>query len=119
MLIIYIITIIILTVLVFLGDYQINKNTIVSALIKSFLFILSSIGIAYLILYLRGDLSSIPKNNNNNNDNDSDNKNNKLNFKNAQKDLLKAIQTTTNTIPGKINQKLQKDENFFSNFITN
>ena len=67
MLIIYIITIIILTVLVFFGDYQINQNTIVSALIKSFLFILCSIGITYLILYLRGDLSSIPRNNNNNN----------------------------------------------------
>ena len=118
MLIIYIITIIILTVLVFLGDYQINQNTIVSALIKSFLFILCSIGIAYLILYLRGDLSSIPKNNNNNNNNnnnDSDNKNNE----NANKNILNAIKNTTDTIPGEINQNLQKDENFFSNFITN
>jgi hypothetical protein len=119
MLIIYIITIIILTVLVFFGDYQINQNTIVSALIKSFLFILCSISIAYLILYLRGDIFSIPRNNNNNKIKDSDNKDNKFDYKNAQKNLLKVIQTTTDTIPGELNQNLQKDENFFSNFITN
>jgi len=118
MLIIYIITIIILTVLVYFGDYQINQNTIVSALIKSFLFILCSIGLAYLILYLRGDIFSIPRNNNNK-IKGSDNKDNKFDYKNAQKDLLKIIQTTTDTIPGELSQKLQKGENFFSNFITN
>ena len=82
MLIIYIITIIILTVLVYFGDYQINQNTIVSALIKSFLFILCSIGLAYLILYLRGDIFSIPRNNNNNNHNINNTHNNTNNHNN-------------------------------------
>ena len=119
MLIIYIITIIILTVLVFYLDYQINQNTIVSAFIKSFLFILCSIGISYLILYLRGDLSSIPDNNNNNNNNKNNSSSDKKDNKNANKKILNAIQNTTNKIPGEINKNLQLDENFFSNFLTN
>jgi len=120
MLIIYIITIIISTILVFFCDYKINENTLVSALIKAIIFILCSVGLAYLIRYIRGDIYSLPNNNNNSDKNGKSDKNdNKLDLKNAKKNLLNAIQTVTDKIPGEINKDLRKDDNFFSSFITN
>ena len=119
MLIIYIITIIILTILVYFCDYKINENSIVSAIIKSILFLILSIGLAYLILYLRGELIFIPSKK----DKDKFKPFNKKDFnydvKNVQKNLLKAIDLTTDTIPGEINKNLKKDENFFTNYISN
>ena len=84
MLIIYIITIFISSILVFFCDYKINGNTLVSALIKTIIFILCSVGLAYLIRYLRGDIYSLPTNNNNSDKNNKSDKNDNRWFSNFQ-----------------------------------
>ena len=92
MLLSYIITVVILSILVLFCDYSINKNTMVSAIIKTIIFIIFSIGLIILMLYLRGEFNPPSPNRDTNDDDDNNNNNNN----NNNKDINEAINEDIN-----------------------
>jgi len=128
MLVSYIITVGILSILLLICDYLINNKPISSGIIKCIIFIILSIGLILIMMYLRGDLtrsinhnntSDSNNNNTNNNNNNNENGNNGLSMGSINRNLMRTIEASR-SINGESGQSTSENNvNFFSNLLNN